>query len=306
MNVREAFLLSGRLVYLSQLNPQGSVPFCSYSRVSSSLLSPLKLQQVASLHPGMAAAYDGIADAYDTSRSKGNKKDSFEMLNVKSILKPLIQDARVIEFACGSGFYTFELLDWGARSVVAADNSKEMLRLGQDIVDQRQLAGKITFLESDCSKVTSFPGSPFDVAFGAWLLPYAPDSRTLTSMFQNVAHNLKDGGVFVSVTNPPSNDPKATFQSEIYSSPPAQKGGFYRELLHDVEDGICTRVHIPSTQGDNYFDGYRLKLQVYEKAAKAAGLTGEMKWITPSVEACGEAGFDRKLGTDFGILMITK
>jgi Zn-dependent M32 family carboxypeptidase len=50
------------------------------------------------------AAYDAIADTYDAGRQQSNTKDMFESLNVKTVLQPLVQDARVLELARASGF----------------------------------------------------------------------------------------------------------------------------------------------------------------------------------------------------------
>ena len=78
-----------------------------------------------------AAAYDGIADTYTEVRGKSNPKDLFELLNVESVLAPLIHGKRLLELACGSGFYSFDLLSWGAESVVAVDNSPALLSLAR-------------------------------------------------------------------------------------------------------------------------------------------------------------------------------
>lgn len=251
------------------------------------------------------AAYDPIADCYDSLRDKQNIKSMFELENARSVIQPLIQNARLLELACGSGFYTFEFLNWGAASVLAVDNCKELLSLGQASSEKQGFADRITFMEADCSQPIVFPSAPFDAVIATWLLAYAPDYQTLTQMFKLVADNLEDDGFFVSVMPPPSEDPMAQFERELQAQSSGLK--YYRKLLCEVEDGICTRMHLPS---GGHFDSFRLKKSVYESAAKAAGLTSDSEWISPTHDACNDPNLFRSdplcTVNDFSFLVIRK
>lgn len=145
-------------------------------------------------------------------------------------------------------------------------------------------SGTINFTLADCSKSTSYAGGPFDLVFGAWLLNYAPDRAGLIDMFRNISLNLKDGGHFVSVTVPPARDPTASVNAELSARPPPEGSGcLVYHVIKDVEDGIYFHVHGDTEVGDVDFDCYHLRKDVYEAAAREAGMKGELKWGVTSV-----------------------
>ena len=166
------------------------------------------------------------------------------------------------------------------------------------------------FIQADCSIPTSYSGGPFDLVFGAWLLNYAPDRAGLVDMYRNIAINLKDGGRFVSVTVPPAQNPTASLNAEVKARPlPEGSGCLIYSLIKDVEDGIYFHVH--------GFDCYHLKRDVYESAARTAGLNGPLEWGLTSVpggylrsERPGGASIEEletyKTVPNYGILTVTK
>lgn len=205
---------------------------------------------------------------------------------MKDTVAPFIRNARVLELACGSGFYTYDFLEWGASSVLGVDISPAMIAEARQQGSSSRMSsnGTIDFMLADCSKPTSYAGGPFDLVFGAWLLNYAPDRAGLVDMFRNIASNLKEGGHFVSVTVPPAMDPTASLNAEFGARPPPEGSGalvYYH--LKDVEDGIYFHVHGDTEVGDVDFDCYHLRKDVYEAAAREAGLKGELKWGSTSV-----------------------
>ena len=73
----------------------------------------------------MSTQYDNIQAPYDYIRTKTIAFIEHE--NVHTTIVPYIKDARVLELACGSGFYAFDILKWGASSVVGVDISHNMV-----------------------------------------------------------------------------------------------------------------------------------------------------------------------------------
>ena len=59
--------------------------------------------------------YDTIQGPYDYIRTASIAL--IERENVHEKVAPFIKNARVLELACGSGFYTYSFLEWGASSV---------------------------------------------------------------------------------------------------------------------------------------------------------------------------------------------
>lgn len=269
----------------------------------------------------MSTQYDDIQAPYDYIRKKSIAIIEHE--NVRDTVAPFIKTARVLELACGSGFYTYDFLKWGASAVVGVDISPAMIeearRQGGPVASSPSSTnGTIDFTLADCSKPTSYAGGPFDLVFGAWLLNYAPDRAGLVDMYRNIALNLKDGGHFVSVTVPPAQDPTASVNAEFSTRPPPEgSGGLVYYYIKDVEDGIYFHVHGDTEVGDVDFDCYHLRKDVYEAAAREAGLKGELKWGVTSVperylkgKGAGGASMKElesyKSIPNYGILVIAK
>ncbi|KAL9614981.1 MAG: hypothetical protein Q9167_000512, partial [Letrouitia subvulpina] len=167
----------------------------------------------------MSSQYDTIQAPYDLLRETSIA--CIERENVQTAIAPFIHGARVLELACGSGFYTREFLPWGARAVVGVDISERMLaearrrvRVGAGAAGAVGLddpsssfplsndSPRVDFIHADCGEPMLYKprgkdegeGEGFDVVFGAWLLNYAADREGLVRMFQNVCLNLREGG----------------------------------------------------------------------------------------------------------------
>ena len=256
--------------------------------------------------------YDTIQGPYDYIRTASIAL--IERENVHEKVAPFIEKARILELACGSGFYTYSFLEWGASSVLGVDISPVMIEEAK-----RQGQGKeVSFINADCSIPKAYDGGPFDIVFGAWLLNYAPDRAGLVSIFRNIAMNLKDGGRFVSITVPPSSDPIASITAEANARPMPEGSGYLIYYhLRDVEDGIFFRVHGETPVGELNFDCYHLKKELYEEAAREAGLKGDLEWGVTKVperylkgEGPGGASLAEletyKTIPNYGVLIITK
>ena len=268
----------------------------------------------------MSTQYNTIQAPYDYIRTK--TVAIVERENVRTTLQPYIQDAKVLEFACGSGFYTHAFLKWGASSVVGVDISSAMVEQAKrhPSAAANLDSGKLKFILADCSKPIAYEGGPFDIIFGAWLLNYAPDRAGLLDMFRNIALNLRPGGHFVSVTIPPTEGPVEAIEAELRVRPPPEgSGGLYYPLdkVRNVEDGVLFTCLGHTPHGDVSFDNYLLKKSVYEAAAREAGLK-ELRWGRTEVpeawlkEGKWEGGATReelesyREVTNYGILVLEK
>lgn len=181
------------------------------------------------------------------------------------------------------------------------------------------------FVQADCLVPARYylddhqnDGDPFDLVFAGWLLNYAPDYTSLVNMFRNIATNLKEGGHFISVTVPPSQDPKSLSAATVAARPPPAGSGYFNFSLNkEVDDGIFLRVYGNTPAGGFDFDCYWLRKDVYESAAREAGLKGKLEWYHSRVpdrylrgEGEGDASIEElesyvKL-PDSGILVIGK
>ncbi|KAL8993910.1 MAG: hypothetical protein Q9169_005984 [Polycauliona sp. 2 TL-2023] len=273
----------------------------------------------------MSTQYNAIQAPYDYIRKKSLALIEHE--NIRTTLAPHITNARVLELACGSGFYTYDFLKWGATSVLGVDISPVMISQARS--NGNSPAGatpasvltdgkKVDFLLADCTKPEAYAGGPFDIVFGAWLLNYAPDRKGLVDMFRNIAMNLKEGGRFVSITVPPAENPMDPINAELRVRPPPEgSGGLYYWVNGDVDDGVYFHVKGYTPVGDVDFDCYHLRQSVYEEAAREAGFKGELIWGKTEVperwlRGEGEGGATveelKTYGnvTNYGVLVVEK
>lgn len=93
----------------------------------------------------------------------------------------------VVEFGCGTGFYT-QVLAAKAERLVATDLSPGMLAVAKERVN----AHNVTFQMEDCQK-TSFPPAAFDAAFLSLVLHFTEPDKTLVEMHRI----LRTGGVLI-------------------------------------------------------------------------------------------------------------
>lgn len=230
----------------------------------------------------MSTQYDTIQAPYDEMRKRSIAL--IEHANVQSAVAPFIKDANVLDLACGSGFYSYDFLKWGARKVVGVDISSAMVNQARAAASSRlpPNSGSIAFKVADCSKPESYEGGPFDLVFSAWLLNYASNKHELVEMFRNVALNLKDGGHFISICVPGTQDPRAFYKAERDLRPQGS-GGLLCDVTKDVEDGILFHVYCHTNVGDVNFDCYHLRKDIYKASAKEAGFRGEIQWSETDV-----------------------
>jgi ubiquinone/menaquinone biosynthesis C-methylase UbiE len=97
---------------------------------------------------------------------------------------------RVVEFGCGTGFYTATLGSKGD-SVVATDLSLGMLALARERVS----AANVSFQPEDCQS-TSFRDGSFDTAFTSLVIHFTEPRDALTE----VHRILRPGGMLI-ITN---------------------------------------------------------------------------------------------------------
>lgn len=79
-------------------------------------------------------------------------------------------------------------------------------------------ADRITYLVADCTKPQIYPGGPFDIVLGAWLLNYASSADEMTETYTTIAMNLSPNGHFIGLTPHPSNDMHAYYGELCFSS----------------------------------------------------------------------------------------
>ncbi|KAK6083333.1 hypothetical protein SCUP515_02075 [Seiridium cupressi] len=177
----------------------------------------------------MSTQYNSIQAPYDEIRKTSIAL--IEKQNVHDAVAPFIEGSRVLDLACGSGFYTKEFPKWGAGSVLGVDISAAMLTEAQRAVSNEASNSQVAFLEADCK------------------------------LFRNISLNLEPGGHFVGVTSPPTQDPAAFYEAENHARP-HRSGLLMGHPTRLLEDGCAVHTQGETALGTVEFDSYHLRKDV--------------------------------------------
>jgi len=134
---------------------------------------------------GQAEFWSNVAEKYDrvVDLSIGGKTRS--MLRERVAREGHL--GRVVEFGCGTGFYT-DVLARKSDTLLATDISPGMLALAK----RRVKAENVTFQVEDCQH-TSLPNGTFDAAFLSLVLHFTEPGRTVVEMHRI----LRSGGTLI-------------------------------------------------------------------------------------------------------------
>jgi SAM-dependent methyltransferase len=231
----------------------------------------------------MTSQYDSIGARYNTIKQL--PVAVVERENVKAAVLPYLRrksKTRVLDLACGTGFYSQILLSWGAGYVHGVDLSAQMIEVAKQTMSEEQRQKRLLrFSVGDAGSLGEMEGEgPFDLIIGSWLLNYAANLDEMTQMFRTIKDNLGPRGVFVGVTPHPLEDVDAYartlndhFEDHMATWKVAVK---YFERL---ESGEGWRAEVV-VQGETpvSFTNFHLRKSIYEEAARRSGLEGKLSW----------------------------
>jgi SAM-dependent methyltransferase len=199
--------------------------------------------------------YDHIGSKYDEYAQTATLKRAERYTFFR--LVGALEGQRVLDLACGFGFYTRLLKHHGAAQVIGVDISPEMIRLAHQQEQTEPL--EITYQVGDA--VTLPQLGSFDLVTAVYLLNYATSKEQLQGMFRSVYHNLAASGRFVAYTINPS---------FTLSKPNSTKYGVH--VLHEKPEEdryVCDAEFV--TDPPTPVQWYRWSQAAYEWAIKAAG-----------------------------------
>ena len=187
----------------------------------------------------------------------------------------------VLNLSCGTGYFTRLLRMWGAASVLAVDESSAMITAAKDETYDTAISYHVTNARDVDRR---YAGSPFDFAIGCWLLNDADNGEEMAKMFGQVANNLSEEGVFVTLAHTCVEDP-AQWLKETEAKRPRGKGHIWVEQEEEFRDGVKVRVKAGTEPLEIGWDAYMLKKSTHEYAARKGGFRGRLKWIDCEVPA---------------------
>lgn len=213
--------------------------------------------------------YDPIADAY-----RDSKQLPFREFIERHTLFELLQDIRgnkVLDMACGDGFYTRLLKRAGASEVTGVDISKEMIRLANHEEARNPLG--CTYLHLDAAAFS--PPEPVDLVVATYLLNYARTRERLLRFCQVCHDALRPGGRFVGVNDNVRNPPLESVSLKKY--------GLQKSCPPRPAEGDVILYTITNEDGRRFeFENYYLEPETYERAFREAGFQ-DFRWVDLSL-----------------------
>ncbi|KAK4446346.1 S-adenosyl-L-methionine-dependent methyltransferase [Podospora aff. communis PSN243] len=267
--------------------------------------------------------YDQIGTRYNTIKQL--PITTIEQSNLHAAVSPSVHNARVLDLACGTGYYSRLLLTWGAASVVGVDISPAMISAAEAETSPDIPKEKLNFEVGDATSLGVIDGGEFDLVTAVWLCPYASGEEELRGMFETVAGNLKEGGTFVGLANPAVK--KGDMEKWKGFNDGVMEG---REKAWGVEirygealgnGGYAVRVTTRAREEGGEpvaFGAYHLPTEMYEDAAREAGMKGKLEWKEvrfleevreEAIAAVGEEYFRQffeEFKPHFGVFVIQK
>jgi len=205
--------------------------------------------------------YDEIGAAYEKVKEVPLVQFA-ERPNVLRALKN-VQGKRVLDLACGTGYYTRIIRQLGATEVVGVDISGEMIKRAIEIETGSPLG--ITYQIMDATELPAL--GRFDWVNAIYLLNYAPNEEVLKKMLKSVHQNLAPGGEFFAWTD----NPDFSFDGANNT-----KYGATITPLRRFDEGWEEHWEVHCDPPIS-FTTYRFTREVYERAIFAAGFR-EFSW----------------------------
>lgn len=250
----------------------------------------------------MASQYDEIGSKYDSFKTFPTS--IIEEASLRDAVQPWLArfpNARVLDIACGTGYYSKKLLDWGAGYVLGVDSSAGMVAAAEETLRKdNSYTGKVSFKVGNALDMGRIGDEGlFHIIVGVWLLNYSDSLEEMTSMYRTISANLKEGGVFIAMTPPPAEDVDEFSRewtraiNQYLDALPVQVQYYER-----LRSGQGWKTEISSfTKGAQFsFRNFHLRKNIYEEAARCGGLNGKLEWRErriPDEVALAEDKFSR-------------
>jgi len=231
--------------------------------------------------------YNQLFNTYHFTKTNPVKQFSEEYTFLKVLGS--VTNKRVLDMACGDGYYTRMIKKHGAAHVVGIDISEKMIHEAQ--VYENQTPQGIEYHVSDVCQERQF--GEFDCVISIYLFPYANSKQMLSQMCKSMAKNLKQGGRMVAVLLNPFLkynylDAQKQYHVQMHAQPP-------------LIDGSIIHVNIHTPQAMISLDNYFWSKDVYEELLVNAGFYN-IEWHFPEVSEKGIAAY----GEDFWEAHLTK
>jgi SAM-dependent methyltransferase len=228
------------------------------------------------------AQYDHIGSKYNEYAQTATLKraESYTFFRMVGELT----GKRVLDLACGFGFYAKRLKQQGAVQVVGVDISPEMVRLA--CAQAREHSEGLEYLVYDAAHLPQL--GRFDLVTAVYLLNYAQSKSQIRGMFRSAYDNLVAGGRFVAYTVNPA---------FTLSKPNSTKYGVTAlSQTFEADRYVCDAEFV--TDPPTPFQFFQWSQATYEWAIQAAGFRA-FAWHSSEVAPEDVAHYGEAYWRDF-------
>ncbi len=220
--------------------------------------------------------YDAIAEQYQRSKSSPIRAciEAYTFLNLVGD----VRGKRVLDLACGEGFYSRRLKALGAASVVGVDISAQMIELAEQ--QERETPQGIEFICADVCELGDL--GQFDIVVAAYLLHYASSVDDLARMCRNIRRHLPATGRFVTLNENPGQSAEHYAGYEQY--------GFNKTVENPRTDGSQITYFMVAGRELFRFHAYYFTSQTYEQVLTEAGFS-HVEWRPLELDPVGAAEY---------------
>jgi SAM-dependent methyltransferase len=155
-----------------------------------------------SVKENLLLEYQDLANSYNSLERwlpRKNVEDYTLRKIVKQELGSVLVGKRILDMACGDGYYTnFFMTEFTPESVDGIDLSPDMIKVAK----ANNKDNKIRYFVADCAgDLPCEISEPYDIIFAAFLLNYAETKDILRKFVRNIHRCLTPGGIFIGLND---------------------------------------------------------------------------------------------------------
>lgn len=141
----------------------------------------------------MKQYYAQRAHEYDLIYQKPERQSSLRKM--EETLPKLCKDQRVLEIACGTGYWT-QFIAESSQSVVATDINKSVLEIAKNRIYAKQ---NVSFQQVDFNQLLP-PLKKYDIIFGGFIWSHIP-KQEIEAYLKKLKSHLSPKGKFIFIDN---------------------------------------------------------------------------------------------------------
>ena len=213
---------------------------------------------------------EDITQGYDNSKRLPFRKhvEEYSIFQIAGDINGL----RVLDLACGEGFYTRKLKQANVADILGVDTSSEMIHLAE--TTERKKPMGCAYMTHDITKLPYL--GPFDLVVAMYLLNDAKSKEELVALCKTAYRQLDAGGRFVGFNDNVSN------QISYYET--YHQYGFIKQSTPERQEGDPIQYTFYNLDGTEFrYNNYYLHPETYAAAFAEAGFK-DFKWIDPILD----------------------